>query len=144
MPVAGPPPSFEHRGLLSSQRAGNLLLPARPWQFPPDWGAQIHEIACTPGQRFAWDERLPLGRVIFPISALISETVRMADGASAEIATVGREGVIGLERALGMARHPVDLVVTIPGSALETTAEIGRQLARDPALAARLSSFAAF
>jgi len=43
----------------------------------------------------------PLDHVYFPRSGIISATVVMGDGASAEVAAVGFEGMIGVSAALG-------------------------------------------
>src|SRR4051812_7438906 len=64
----------------------------------------------------------PVEFVYFPLSAVISLISVMTDGASAEVAVIGREGMAGLAGMLGTVQSPTTAVVQIPGVALKTTA----------------------
>jgi CRP-like cAMP-binding protein len=59
------------------------------------------------------DERLM--RVLFPGRALCSLVLTMEDGASAEIAVVGVEGIIGVEAVLGVRVASCDATVQVAG-----------------------------
>lgn len=62
------------------QNLARFLRPAR---------VERHEVLCEPHE--------PLRAVYFPVSCVLSVFVVMKDGAGAEAATVGCEGVVGLE-----------------------------------------------
>src|SRR5436309_3201527 len=64
---------------------------------------------------------MPVQSVYFPVSAVISLISTMQNGASAEVAVIGREGMAGLAGMLGTVDSPTTAVVQIPGSALKTT-----------------------
>src|SRR5918994_3950545 len=56
-------------------------------------------------------------RVYFPTTAIVSLLYMMADGASAEIAVVGNEGLIGVSLFMGGETTPSREVVQSAGSA---------------------------
>ncbi len=77
---------------------------------------------------------LPLGRVLyesgqiqheafFPIDAIISLLNVMENGASAEIAIVGNEGVVGVNLFMGGASTPSRALVQSAGAALQLSAQ---------------------
>jgi CRP-like cAMP-binding protein len=57
----------------------------------------------------------PLKQIIFPGRALCSLVVTMEEGASAEVAVVGAEGLIGVEAALGQRVASCDATVQVAG-----------------------------
>ncbi len=59
----------------------------------------------------------PVGYVWFPHSAVVSLTALLADGGTAESATIGREGAVGLVPALGDGRGASYGIVQVTGSA---------------------------
>ena len=65
----------------------------------------------------------PLDRVYFPQSAVVSLVVNLADGQMAEIAMVGRDGVVGGCTGLGLKLSLHDATVQIPGAAFLLDAE---------------------
>ncbi len=64
-------------------------------------------------------------RVYFPTTAIVSLLYMMADGASAEIAVVGNEGIIGVSLFMGGETTPSRAVVQSAGHAYQLT---GRRL----------------
>jgi signal transduction histidine kinase len=54
----------------------------------------------------------------FPVTAVVSLVSTMESGASAEIAMVGREGMIGLNDVLGAVASPTSAVVQVSGTAV--------------------------
>jgi CRP-like cAMP-binding protein len=64
----------------------------------------------------------PLRRVYFPEAGAISLVTVFEDGATAEMATVGREGVVGIGALLGSQRAFGRHMVSVPGSALAVEA----------------------
>jgi CRP-like cAMP-binding protein len=60
--------------------------------------------------------------VYFPHSGMLSLLVIMSDGKGIEVATVGREGVVGAMAGLGLYRSLVRVVVQLPMAATMITA----------------------
>ena len=54
------------------------------------------------------------GEVYFPHSGMLSLLVVMSDGKAIEVATVGREGVVGAMAGLGLYKSSVRVVVQLP------------------------------
>lgn len=57
----------------------------------------------------------PIQYVYFPENGVCSLTTSMKDGSAVEVATVGREGVVGFELFIGSPRATVDGFVQVPG-----------------------------
>jgi CRP-like cAMP-binding protein len=77
----------------------------------------------------------PIEHVYFPVDGLASLVITTADGASAEVGTIGNEGVVGLPVCLGDRDAPSSVYVQVPGTALGIDARIFRgELERSPAL----------
>lgn len=57
----------------------------------------------------------------FPVTAVVSLVATMEGGDSAEVALVGREGMVGLAAVLGRLEGPALPIVQIEGTALRTT-----------------------
>jgi CRP-like cAMP-binding protein len=92
----------------------NHLLAALPeadwlrWQPQLEWvplplGQVLYESGCT------------MSHVYFPTDAIVSLLYVMADGASAEIAVVGNEGVVGISLFMGGGSTPSRAVVQSAG-----------------------------
>jgi CRP-like cAMP-binding protein len=69
----------------------------------------LGEVLYEPGSRQQW--------VYFPTNAIVSLLYTMADGASAEIAVVGNEGIIGVSLFMGGETTPSRAVVQSAGHA---------------------------
>ncbi len=65
----------------------------------------------------------PMENVYFPLDAVMSVVVDMADGSVIEVATVGREGMVGVGVLLRAPESDNRVVVQIPGRALRLPAE---------------------
>jgi CRP-like cAMP-binding protein len=77
----------------------------------------------------------PIEHVYFPIDGVASLVVTTAEGASAEVGTIGSEGMVGLPICLGDHDAPSSVYVQVPGTALRMEAGIFRhELARSPTL----------
>lgn len=73
--------------------------------------------------------------VYFPYRGIVSVVVQMSDGRSADAATIGFEGMVGVSLVLGVERTPWDVMVQVEGQALQIPASDFRQvLAEDEAL----------
>jgi CRP-like cAMP-binding protein len=77
----------------------------------------------------------PIEHVYFPIDGVASLVLTTADGASAEVGTIGNEGLVGLPVCLGDSEAPSSVYVQVPGRALRIDAGIFRgELYRRPTL----------
>ena len=81
--------------------------------------------------------RRPLKYVYFIESGVGSLVNTMANGAAAEVGTIGNEGVVGLPLLLGDDRAPTSVYVQVPGEGLRmTAAQFSRELARSASIRA--------
>ena len=77
----------------------------------------------------------PIEHVYFPIDGVASLVITTSDGHSAEVGTIGSEGLVGLPICLGDRDAPSAVYVQVPGTALKMDARIFRgELDRNPAL----------
>src|SRR4051794_27490749 len=99
----------------ATNRLLHLLDPDARAALAPLVPIQLHEgdVLHQPGTA-------PL-RVYFPVTAVISLVSTMTSGASAEIALVGREGLVGLAGVLGPIESPTTAVVQVGGLAFHTS-----------------------
>src|ERR671913_1419811 len=92
----------------------NHLLAA----LPPEDSARISPhltLAPLRARQVLYKRDEPLKQVFFPARSLCSLLLTMEDGASAEIAVVGPEGIVGVEVALGLRSAACDAVVQVAG-----------------------------
>lgn len=86
--------------------------------------------------------RLPLGKVLhqpgaqqthvwFPTEGVISLLYELADGDTAEVGIIGRDGMLGLAVLFGQGHSPHHAVVQAAGSALQMEAQALRVLFED-------------
>jgi CRP-like cAMP-binding protein len=77
----------------------------------------------------------PIEHVYFPIDGVASLVITTVDGSSAEVGTIGSEGIVGLPVCLGDREAPSSVYVQVPGTALSMDARIFRsELERSPTL----------
>jgi CRP-like cAMP-binding protein len=79
-----------------------------------------------------------IDHVYFPNGGVVSITTAMADGTMVETATVGKEGMVGIEVLLGPdASSPGNIMLQVPDSSVErlSAAALRREVARDVQLA---------
>jgi CRP-like cAMP-binding protein len=94
----------------------NRLLDALP---APDFERLVPHLKLVPltlGESL-YESGIALRHVFFPIESIVSLLYVMADGASAEIAVVGNEGVIGVSLFMGGETTPSRAVVQSAGHA---------------------------
>src|SRR5260370_9075393 len=60
----------------------------------------------------------PIEHVYFPIEGVASLVITTADGAGAEVGTIGSEGMVGLPVCLGDREAPSSVYVQVPGTGL--------------------------
>jgi CRP-like cAMP-binding protein len=93
----------------------NQLLAALPRAEYTRWQARLEPCALTLGQ-VLYESGTTLRHVYFPTDAIVSLLYVMEDGASAEIAVVGREGLVGISLFMGGESTPSRAVVQSAGS----------------------------
>jgi CRP-like cAMP-binding protein len=77
----------------------------------------------------------PIEQVYFPVDGVASLVITTAEGASAEVGTIGNEGIVGLPVVLGDRDAPSSVYVQVPGTALTMDVHFFRgELERSPTL----------
>jgi CRP-like cAMP-binding protein len=71
--------------------------------------------------------REPIAHAYFPRSGMVSLVTIMDDGAAVEVASIGREGLVGLPIHLGAAVMSVQALCLIPGEAVRVRADVVRE-----------------
>ena len=99
--------------LLADPKKNHLLaaLPEPEWER---WQAQLEPVEMKLGQ-VLYESGDAMRYVYFPTTAIVSLLYVMADGASAEIAVVGNEGLIGISLFMGGESTPGRAVVQSEG-----------------------------
>ncbi|WP_284617102.1 Crp/Fnr family transcriptional regulator [Aquabacterium humicola] len=94
-------------------RANRLLaaLPADEWAR---WFPALEPVEMPLGA-VLYESGMPMGHVYFPTSSIVSLLYVMEDGASAEIAVVGNEGIVGIALFMGGETTPSRSVVQSAG-----------------------------
>lgn len=78
------------------------------------------EIIHNPGE--------PLSHLYFPLDCLISITITMENGATAEVGVVGKREVLGVNALMGNSETPqTEYMVQAPGSAMKIDAQVMQQ-----------------
>jgi CRP-like cAMP-binding protein len=97
----------------SDPRQNHLLaaLPAAEWQR---WQPQLEWVDLPLGH-VMYESGRTLSHVYFPTTAIVSLLYVMEDGASAEIAVAGNEGVVGISLFMGGESTPSRAVVQSAG-----------------------------
>jgi CRP-like cAMP-binding protein len=105
------PDPFENR-LLAALPEGELL----------SWRSQLERVEMSLGHVLCESDST-LSHVYFPTTAIVSLLYVMKDGASAEIAVVGNEGIVGISLFMGGDSTPSRAVVQSAGRGLRLKAE---------------------
>jgi CRP-like cAMP-binding protein len=102
--------------LAASTPRQNHLLAALP---PEEWDRlQLHmELRPMPLGHVLYESGSTMRHVYFPTTAIVSLLYVMEDGASAEIAIVGNEGIVGISLFMGGETTPSRAVVQSAGQA---------------------------
>ena len=101
----------------------NRLLAALPKDILQRWLPALEPIDMPLGH-VLYEAGVTLSHVYFPISAIVSLLYVMKDGASAEIAVVGNEGIVGVSLFMGGGSTPSRAVVQSAGSGLRLRAQL--------------------
>jgi CRP-like cAMP-binding protein len=101
----------------------NGLLAALPERERARWMPQLELVAMPLGQ-VLYESGTTLSHVYFPTTAIVSLLYVMENGASAEIAVVGREGIVGISLFMGGESTPSRAVVQSAGQGLRLSAPV--------------------
>jgi CRP-like cAMP-binding protein len=108
---------------LSRLASDNHLLAALPEPEWQRWLPELESIDMPLGQ-VLYESGSTLGHVYFPTTSIVSLLYVMEDGASAEIAVVGNEGIVGISLFMGGGSTPSRAVVQSAGRGLRLKAQM--------------------
>jgi CRP-like cAMP-binding protein len=108
----------------------NQLLASLPTEVADQVQARLEPLEVGPGA-VLYEAGTVLRHVHFPVTAVVSLVSPLQDGAGAEVAVVGREGVVGVCAFMGGGKAVSSAVVQRPGRALRMTARDIADLSRD-------------
>jgi CRP-like cAMP-binding protein len=109
--------------LPAPDRIVNHLLAALPNLVSTRWLAHLEDIELSLGQ-VLYESGGTLSHVYFPTTAIVSLLYVMENGASAEIAVVGNEGIVGISLFMGGESTPSRAVVQSAGRGLRLKAQM--------------------
>ena len=107
----------------SLDRNSNQLLAALPNLVSTRWLAHLEDVELSLGQ-VLYESGGTLSHVYFPTTAIVSLLYVMENGASAEIAVVGNEGIVGISLFMGGESTPSRAVVQSAGRGLRLEAQV--------------------
>jgi CRP-like cAMP-binding protein len=101
----------------------NLLLAFLPEAESSRWAPHLEPVDMPLGQ-VLYESGTRLGHVYFPTTSIVSLLYVMENGASAEIAVVGQEGIVGISLFMGGESTPSRAVVQSAGHGLRLKANL--------------------
>jgi CRP-like cAMP-binding protein len=101
----------------------NLLLAALPDAEMQRWLPQLEAVVMPLGQ-VLYESGATLSHVYFPTTAIVSLLYVMENGASAEIAVVGNEGIVGISLFMGGESTSSRAVVQSAGKGFRLKAQM--------------------
>lgn len=104
-------------------QSGNHLLAALPQKEWHRWESHLEMMDLKLGQ-VLYESGGKMHHVYFPIDAIVSLLFVLENGASAEIAVVGNEGIVGVSLFMGGETTPSRAVVQSAGKCLRLSAQI--------------------
>ena len=104
----------------------NQLLAALPDAEWAQWLPQLEAVDLPLG-KVLYESGSKLTHVYFPTTAIVSLLYVMEDGASAEIAVVGHEGIVGISLFMGGETTPSRAVVQSAGHGFRLSASLMMQ-----------------
>jgi CRP-like cAMP-binding protein len=110
----------------SSDPRTNQLLAALPDAAWLRWQPFLEPVTLQLGQ-VLYESGDTLGHVYFPTTAIVSLLYVMEDGASAEIAVVGLEGMVGISLFMGGESTPSRAVVQSAGQGFRLRAHVMKE-----------------
>ncbi len=109
--------------ILSSEVIKNHLLAALPEAVAKRWPPLLESVDLPLGE-VLYESGSTLSHVYFPTTAIISLLYVMENGASAEIAVVGNDGIVGISLFMGGESTPSRAVVQSAGKGFRLKAQM--------------------
>jgi len=109
--------------VLSSESKKNHLLGALPPAEAQRWMPLLESVELPLGH-VLYESGVALTHVYFPTTAIVSLLYVMENGASAEIAVVGNEGIVGISLFMGGESTPSRAVVQSAGAGIRLKAQL--------------------
>ena len=106
----------------SSRAKQNQLMAALPEREWRRWRPELEPVEM-PLSVVLYESGAPLTHVYFPTTAIVSLLYVMQDGASAEIAVIGNDGLVGIGSFMGGDSTPSRAVVQSAGDGFRMKAE---------------------
>ncbi|MDX2220939.1 MAG: Crp/Fnr family transcriptional regulator [Burkholderiales bacterium] len=103
--------------------SGNRLLSSLPPEELAKWLPDL-ELVEMPLGLVVYESGVTVRHVYFPVDSIVSLLYVMEDGASAEIAVVGNEGIVGIALFMGGGSMPNRAVVQSAGRGLRLSGKI--------------------
>jgi CRP-like cAMP-binding protein len=122
----GGPLRPETQGTAMPTHSGNQLLTRLPAAERKRVVARMRP-AKLEFKQVLYKARAPITTVYFPNSGTASAITVMEDGSAIEVATIGKEGVVGLSVLLGGKTSPNEVIIQIAGDALAMDADVLEQ-----------------
>ena len=107
---------------LAVAQRSNMLLDAMPPDALDRWRPHLQLVQLPLGHA-VYESGGKLPHVYFPLTAIVSLLYVMQDGASAEIAVIGNDGVVGISLFMGGDSTTSRAVVQSAGTALQLPAD---------------------
>jgi CRP-like cAMP-binding protein len=104
----------------------NQLLAALPDSEWLRWQSHLEQVSMPLGQ-VLYEPGATLSHVYFPIDSIVSLLYVMENGASAEIAVVGNEGIVGISLFMGGESTPSRAVVQSAGDGFRVRAQMMKE-----------------
>src|ERR1700689_5370819 len=112
--------------VMEAQRQQNHLLAALPAAEAARWLPLLESVELPLGS-VLYESGGALSHVYFPTTAIVSLLYVLENGASAEIAVVGNEGVVGISLFMGGESTPSRAVVQSAGRGLRLKAPVMKE-----------------
>ena len=109
-----------------SQPTANHLLATMPSAELSRWLPHLEAVDLALGQ-VLYESGATLNHVYFPTNAIVSLLYVMENGASAEIAVVGNEGIVGISLFMGGQSTPSRAVVQSAGQGCRLKAQVMKE-----------------
>jgi CRP-like cAMP-binding protein len=108
---------------MPSRELKNHLLAGLPAALQQQWLPQLEAVQMPLGE-VLYESGMTLSHVYFPTTSIVSLLYVMEDGASAEIAVVGNEGLVGISLFMGGESTPSRAVVQSAGQGFRLKARV--------------------
>lgn len=116
----------EAHTIVCSDVGKNSLLSALPSSIRDRWLPDLETVDMGLGE-VVYESGATLTHVYFPTTAIVSLLYVLENGASAEIAVVGNEGIVGVSMFMGGNSTPSRAVVQSAGRSFRLTADVLQQ-----------------